>query len=142
MDHAPKKKPAVWKRVIVIVCGLFIILATYKMHEIGEQEAWVQAHSPLVKMEVTGREKGLGTARFPNKIFLHHQGKNYTVSVGNRYFRQTSKADTLEMHFDPISNIAVRPEIELRSPKLLLASMLLAALLLISAGVFEWGIRE
>ncbi|HEV7350391.1 hypothetical protein [Telluribacter sp.] len=82
-------------------------------------------------MPITGRFNGLGTLRSPNKIYVRHQGNEYTLISPNRHFRQTKRADSIEVHFDPEQNIAVLPEIDVTGPYPLLIVLALFSLFLI-----------
>ncbi|WP_247232294.1 hypothetical protein [Telluribacter sp. SYSU D00476] len=115
-------KIAKWTRTIFLVAGgvLFIFL-TYGMYTHDQKQAYVQQHSPLVKMPIIGRYNGLGTLRAPNKIYVWHEGKEYTLLSPNRHFRSTAKADSIEVHFDAEQNIAVLPDINVKGPYFLYA---------------------
>ncbi|GAB3171203.1 hypothetical protein [Telluribacter humicola] len=115
-------KIAKWTRTIFMVSGgIFFLLVTYGMYSLDQKIAYVQQHSPLVKMPIIGRYNGLGTVRMPNEIYVWHEGKKYTVTSPNRHFRRTAKADSIAVHFNAEQNIAVLPDINVTDPYFLYA---------------------
>jgi hypothetical protein len=142
MTNTPAPTTSIWLRIFVTLCGIFVMFCVYKLYEEGEKRVLVQQNSPTVKMPIVGRERGAGTVKFPCKIFLRYHGKPYEIHTNSKYFRQTAKADSLTVHFDPEQNIVVRPGVKANEPYPLLALYLLLGLLLIACGVSRTGLQN
>ena len=125
-------KIAKWTRTIILVSGgILLILLTFKMYDHDLKEVYVQQHSPLIKMPITGRYNGLGTLRSPNKIYVWHEGKEYTLISPNRHFRNTAKADSIEVHYDAERDMAVLPDITVTLPFFLYLVMVIPGVLVL-----------
>lgn len=83
---------------IMLVGSLSFI--AYKINEGYKEEAYIQQHSPLIKMPIVSRGKGWGTIRFPNKICVRYLARTYTLPCSNNYFKKTAKLDSLVVHYD------------------------------------------
>ena len=123
---------------MLVSLGLLLILITYKIYEIGEEQAYVQQHSPLMKMPIVGREKGWGTVKYPNKIFVEYRGKRYSLHSSNRHFRQTARADSIEVNYDAARDMAVLAVGKVSGPYPLLIAIFLCGLLVIGSGVYDF----
>lgn len=114
----------------MFLMGLLLTFCAYKIYENGEKQALVQKNSPVIMLPVTGRTKGSGTLRMPNKIYVMYQGNQYQLLSPNKHFRKTAKADSIEVNFDAAQGIAVLRDIEVTGPYPLLAIIFLAGLFL------------
>lgn len=131
-----KKK---WIRFLIWASsGLSLVLISYKIHESYKEQAFVQQHSPVVRMPIVGRVKGLGTLKSPNKILVWHKGKRYTLPTGNPYFRKTAKDESIEVHFDPVRDMAVLKEADVSGPSFLLLIISLFGLGLIGQAIYDF----
>ncbi len=128
-----------WIRLLVMVAsGLLVIICAYKIYENGEEQAYVQEHSSVVKMPIVRREKGWGTVRSPNKIYVRHRGKTYSLPASNRYFRQTARADSILVNYDAERDMAVLSIGKVSGPYPLLIAVFLCGLLLVGNGLYDF----
>lgn len=118
--------------------GVFVCIISYKLYESYEEQVFVQKNSPLVQMPIVGRVKGLGTVRSPNKIFVWYKGKRYTLETGNLYYRKTAKHESINVNFDPVRDVAVRPDENPRHFYPLLVVMFLTGLLIVGHGIYDF----
>jgi hypothetical protein len=126
------------KAIIMASLGLSVCILTYKIHENYEEQIYVQKHSPLVRMPIVGRFKGLGTLKSPNEILVWHKGKRYTLPTSNPYFRKTAKDESIEVNFDPVLDIVVRPDENPRHSYPLLVVMFLMGLLILGNALYDF----
>ena len=137
MELSSMKKK--WSRVLLhALAGLFTCIISYKLYESYEERVFVQKHSPLVQMPIVGRVKGLGTVRSPNKIWVWYKGRRYTLETSNPYFRKTAKDESIEVNFDPVRDIAVRPDENPRHFYPLLVIIFLTGLLLLGYAIYDF----
>ena len=118
--------------------GLSLCLISYKIHESYQEQALVQQHSPVIRVPIVSRDKGLGTLDSPNKILVWHRGKRYTLLTGNRYFRNTASYQSIEVHFDPVRDIAVLKGADVSGPSILLLILFLMGLGVIGHAIYDF----
>lgn len=125
-----------------IKAGIFFVLAfviiglTYGIYHDGEEKAYVQKHSPVVKVPIVGRQKGSGTLRAPNKIHVSYLGKTYYLSSSNRHFRKTARQDSIEIRYDFARDMAVLTVEKVSAPYFPLVALLFGGLLSVGTGVY------
>ena len=128
--------------VILFTSGLFLILCSYKIYEAGEEETYVQQHSPVIKMPVIYRVKGWGTIRVPNKIYVLYKGKKYVLPCSNKYFNTVAKLDSIEVNYDWVRDKAVLANVSPSNPYGLLIITALFGLIMTSQTVISMYRRE
>ncbi|GAB3902164.1 hypothetical protein GCM10028825_55040 [Spirosoma agri] len=127
-----------WSKYIVLVLlGFLLLFIAYKINEEYKEEAYVQQHSPQTTMPVVNRRKGWGTVRFPNKIYVRHQGKKYTLTCSNKYFRETIKQDSISVRYDPLRDRAVLADTKVNTPYVLLVLIVSGGLIAISSTIID-----
>ena len=126
------------RAVFLAVFGLFFCFMSYKMYENYEKQVFVQQHSPLVRVPISGRVKGLGTLKSPNKILILHNGKQYALLTGNPYFRKTVKDESIEVNFDPVRDVAVLPGSRPRGSYPLLGVIFLLGLFFMGYAIYDF----
>lgn len=131
-----KKK---WIRFLIWASlGLSLVLISYKIHESYENQAFVQQNSPVVRMPIVGRVKGLGTLRSPNKILVWYGGKRYSLVASNKYFRRTAKYESVGVNFDPARDVATLADVAVSEPSFLLLIIFLGGLGLIGHAIYDF----
>jgi|GEM_PF-4557152 len=121
--------------LILTVVGAFTLLCAYKLYEDGQQQVAIQRHGSLVRLPIVGRFNGLGTIRSPNKIYVRHQGKDYTLRCTNAYFRRAATLDSLDVRLDTREDRAVLPDQKVTPPAGLLALLTIPGLALTGYGL-------
>ena len=130
--------PGKWfKYVLLILLGLSLPFMAYKISEAYNEDAYIQEHSPRIKMPVVNRIKGWGTIRYPNKIYVRYRGKTYTLESSNKYFRSTANLDSIDVHYDPMLDSAVRANGKINKPHVLLTLIALGGLVAIIGTVVD-----
>ncbi|GAB4019674.1 hypothetical protein [Spirosoma koreense] len=123
--------------LFLILLGGSLPFIAYKINAAYEADAYSQQHSPLINMPVVGRQKGWGTVRFPNKIYVQLHGKHYVLPCSNQYFQKTATQDSLFVYYDGHRDRAVLAEGTVTAPSGLLALLGSCGLIMISATVIH-----
>ncbi|WP_345245604.1 hypothetical protein, partial [Nibrella saemangeumensis] len=116
---------------IPMLVGILCIFCSYKIYQIGERDTYIQKHSPLIKMPIVGRVNGLGTVKSPNKIYVSYKGTRYTLESSNRHFRKTARLDSIDVHFDELTDKAVLPNVKVTGPYSLIILIAMTGVFLI-----------
>ncbi len=125
------------KAGIFFALGFIIIGFTYSLYHNGEEMAYVQQHSPLIKVPIVDRRKGAGTVKVPNKILVSYLGKTYCLSSSNRHFRQIARQDSIDINYDAERDIAVLSVGQVGVPYPVMAMFLFAGLLIIGNVIYK-----
>lgn len=123
--------------MLLIMTGTFLVFLACKIYRIGEQDAYIQQHSPLIRVPIAGRINGLGTVRSANKIFVRYKGKRYTLESSNRHFRKTARLDSINVHFDEAADRAVLPNVTVTAPYLLLILITTTGMIFMGYGIVQ-----
>lgn len=122
-----------FKYLSLIILGLSFPFIAYKIDESITEEAYIQEHSPLIKMPVIRRVKGWGTVKFPNKIYVGYRGKRYSLTTSNQYFKNTANIDSIAVHYDSVRDKAVLADSKITRPYGLLVLIALSGFITVSA---------
>lgn len=125
------------KAGIFFAIGFTMLGLTYNMYHDGEEQAYVQQHSPLIKVPIVGRRKGANTPRSQNKIFVAYRGKTYYLVSSNRYFRQTAHQDSIEIKYDFARDMAVLTVGDVSAPYFLVTVFIMFGLLIIGYVIYK-----
>lgn len=120
-----------------ILLGILLLWITYKLSEDYDEQAYIQQHSPQVKMPVVKRLKGWGTVRYPNKVYVSYLGKKYILESSNQYFRKTAKLDSILVHYDPTRDRAIQADGKVTKPYVLLLLLGLVSLAVVIGTVVD-----
>lgn len=110
MGETGDRKKSKWPRFLLVLAletSQFLIAYTIYAEAVRDDE--LASNSGLVCMKVTGRERGVGTLKYPDHIYTEYQGKKHDFACGRKYFRKMMTVDSIEGHFDPASGEAALP---------------------------------
>lgn len=126
-----------FKYIVLVLLGFLLLFIAYKISEEYKEDAYVQQHSPQTKMPVVNRQKGWGTVRNPNKIYVRYQGKIYVLPCSNKYFRETIKRDSISVHYDSLRDRAVLADVKVNTPYVLLLLIVSGGLITVSSTIID-----
>ena len=125
---------------VTFLFGICLLVITYMMYTSAKWEDEMSAHLPVVCMKINYGTEGLGTVKYPDRIYAEYLGTTYNFSMGRKYYRSLSGVDTIAVHFDPASGKAFLPTTSARVKHYTGLYILFAAggLVLIGGGVWEF----
>jgi len=126
------------KSLILVSSGLVIVICAYKIYKIREERAYVQEHSPSIKLPIIRRVRRIGNLSQPHLIFVRHHGKEYSLGTSSKYFRLTAKLDSMVVNYDAEQDIVVRTDEDVRGPWFLLFTVFLCGLAAIGKGMYDF----
>lgn len=94
---------------LMFFLGLIMLVLSYSGYQNAASDDLIAARSPVVCMKITGRERGAGTLKLPDKIYAEYQFKTYRFELGRKSFRSLTGVDSIAVSLDSLSGKAVLP---------------------------------